>query len=305
VKRKSGSIQRSLVAFFALMIVLLFSFCKHETKYKTPGNENSDQPGIPGYDLKHFTQSWKLPEQLKEISGIVRLGGDSLLAIEDLHATLYFLKLGNSNAAITANLPFAASQKDKFDIEDVAMIGDTIYALWSHASVFKIWNWRSKIQSKEYSTFLDKKNNTEGLAYDPVTGNLLIACKGASGDEDEKKTTRAVYEFDIKKGALKQDPFLLIEKKDFKKFVTDKVEFFPSGIAVHPFSHDICIISTRGNKCIACFTHSGQLKSFEYLDEDLLPQPEGICFDAAANLYISTEGKHGETATIYEFAKAK
>jgi len=287
------------------LVVLLFGFCERETKSKKPENEKNDQFPISGYDLKHPSQLWKLPEQLKEISGIVKLGGDSLLAIEDLHASLYFLKLQNSSAAIVANLPFAETEKDKFDIEDVAMIGDTVYALWSHASVFKIWNWRSKIQSKEYSTFLDKKNNTEGLAYDPVSGNLLIACKKESGDEDEKKTTRAVYEFDVKKGELKPAPFLLIEKKDFKKFIADKVEFFPSGIAVQPSTHDIYIISTRGNKCIACYNHSGQLKSFEYLDKNLLPQPEGICFDAAANLYISTEGKYGEAAAICKFSKTK
>ena len=297
--------QRSLILILGLMIVLLFGFCKQGTKEKKTGSENNDQLSISGYDLKHPSQSWKLPEQLKEISGIVKLSGDSLLAIEDLHASLYFLKLQNPNASIIATLPFATNQKDKFDIEDVAMIGDTIYALWSHASVFKIWNWRSKIQSKEYSTFLDKKNNTEGLAYDPVSGNLLIACKKESGDEDEKKTTRAVYEFDVKKAELKPTPFLLIEKKDFKKFIADKVEFFPSGIAVQPSTHDIYIISTRGNKCVACYNHSGQLKSFEYLDKELLPQPEGICFDAAANLYISTEGKHGEAAAIYEFSKTK
>jgi uncharacterized protein YjiK len=280
-------------------------FCKQATKDKTAENENNDKTGIPGYDLKHPSQTWKLPEQLKEISGIVKLGADSLLAIEDLHASLYFLKLENSKASVVATLPFATNQKDKFDIEDVAVIGDTIYALWSHASVFKIWNWRSNIQAKELSTFLDKKNNTEGLAYDPASGNLLIACKKESGDEDEKKTTRSVYEFDVKTDELKPNPFLLIEKKDFKKFIADKVDFFPSGITVHPFSHDIYIISTRGNKCIACYSHSGQLKSFEYLDKDLLPQPEGICFDAAANLYISTEGKHGEPAAIYEFTKSK
>ena len=297
--------RRTFIAIVALLIVLLFGFCKQETKHKLDENEKNGALTIPGYDLKHPFQSWKLPEQLKEISGIVRLGGDSLLAIEDLHASLYFLKLEKSGAAVMATLPFATNQKDKFDIEDVAMIGDTIYALWSHASVFKIWNWRSNIQAKEYSTFLDKKNDTEGLVYDPVSGNLLIACKKESGDEDEKKTARAVYEFDVKKGELKPDPFLLVEKKDFKKFVADKVEFFPSGIAVHPVSHDIYIISTKGDKCIACYSHSGQLKAFEYLDKDLLPQPEGICFDADANLYISTEGRHGEAAAIYEFQRTK
>jgi uncharacterized protein YjiK len=242
---------------------------------------------------------------MNEISGIVKLGGDSMLAIEDLHASLYFLKLQNSNGSVAATLPFATDQKDKFDIEDVSMIKDTIYALWSHASVFKIWNWRTKLRSREFQTPLDKKNDTEGLAYDPVTGDLLIACKKESGDEDEKKSTRAIYEFDVKTGTLKANPFLLIEKNDFKKFVVDKVEFYPSGIAVHPLTHDIYIISTRGDKCIACYSHSGQLKSFEYLDKDLLPQPEGICFDAETNLYISTEARHKEPAAIYKFGKVK
>ena len=301
MKRSFKPLQGSLIGISGFLVVLLFGFCEHETKSKKPENENNDQVPISGYDLKHPSQSWKLPEQLKEISGIVKLGGDSLLAIEDLHANLYFLKLQNSSAAILANLPFAETEKDKFDIEDVAMIGDTVYALWSHASVFKIWNWRSKIQSKEYSTFLDKKNNTEGLAYDPVSGNLLIACKKESGDEDEKKTTRAVYEFDVKKGGLKPSPFLLVEMKDFKKFIADKVEFFPSGIAVEPSTHDIYIISTRGNKCIACYNHSGPLKSFEYLDKDLLPQPEGICFAPDGTLYITTQGRHGQPAKVFQF----
>lgn len=277
--------------------ILFFAFCKHSNR--------KDQLAITGYDLKHPLQTWKLPDAMNEISGIVKLGGDSMLAIEDLHANLYFLKLQGSNASVINTLPFAANQKDKFDIEDVAMIKDTIYALWSHASVFKIWNWKTNLQSKEYETFLDKKNNTEGLAYDPVTGDLLIACKGESGDEDEKKSTRAIYEFDVKAGTLKSNPFLLIGKNDFKKFVTDKVEFYPSGIAVHPTTHDIYVISTKGDKCIACYNHSGQLKSFEYLDKDLLPQPEGICFDTEGNLYISTEARHKEPAAIYKFGNIK
>jgi len=305
VKRSIKRIQKLWVLFFALLVVLLFAFCNHDSKNKQPQNETVNELTIPGYDLKHATQSWQLPEQLKEVSGIVMLAGDSLLAIEDLHASLYFIKLEKLQGTILSTLPFAANQQEKFDIEDVAMIGDTIYALWSHASVFKIWNWRSKIQSQEYSTFLDKKNNTEGLAYDPVSGNLLVACKKEPGDEDEKKTTRAVYEFNVKKGELEPNPFLLVQQKDFKKFVADKVEFFPSGIAVHPRTHDVYIISTKGNKCIACYSHSGELKSFEYLDKDMLPRPEGICFDKAGNLFISTEGKHGDPAAVYEFAEKK
>ena len=78
-------LQSSLIAISVFLVVLLFGFCEHETKGKKPEDEKNDQFQISGYDLKHPSQLWKLPEQLKEISGIVKLGGDSLLAIEDLH----------------------------------------------------------------------------------------------------------------------------------------------------------------------------------------------------------------------------
>ena len=151
-------------------------------------------------------------------------------------------------------------------------------------------------------TWLKKENNTEGLAYDPVSGNLLVACKDDAGLEDEKKSTRAVYEFDTKADSLKPDPFMLIKKNDFENVAGEKVDFYPAAIAVHPASHDIFIISTKDTKCIAQFTHDGKLKAFDYLEKEMLPQPEGICFDAKGNLYISTQARHGKPPYIYEFS---
>ena len=86
MKSRFKGLQRSVIVCFAFLIVILFGFCKQATKEKTAENENNDKIRISGYDLKHPSQTWKLPEQLKEISGIVKLGADSLLAIEDLHA---------------------------------------------------------------------------------------------------------------------------------------------------------------------------------------------------------------------------
>jgi len=90
MKRSFKRLQGSLIVITAFLVVLLFGFCEHESKGKKSENENSDRLAMSGYDLKHPSQSWKLPEQLKEISGIVKLGQDSLLAIEDLHASLSF-----------------------------------------------------------------------------------------------------------------------------------------------------------------------------------------------------------------------
>jgi DNA-binding beta-propeller fold protein YncE len=277
---------------------------KHNNKALVAGKTVSEKPASQ-YDLSKPVNKWELPPQLSEISGIVKLDNNQILAIEDLHPTLYILNLGNGKASIADTISFYDTAKDKFDIEDVAVIGNDAYALWSHGSIFKITDWKKSKQVKEIETGLDKKNNTEGLAYDPVTGNLLIACKNESGVEDEKKSARALYELDIKKETLLDKPFLVVESKDLKAISGDKIKFFPSGVAVNPSTHDIYVISTKDTKCMAQFSHDGQLKTFTYLDKDLLEQPEGISFDPAGNLFISTEGKHGNPAYIYQFGLMK
>jgi DNA-binding beta-propeller fold protein YncE len=292
---------------YVFLSLLILSSCVNDKKDK----KDSDKALVAGravavssagtYDMSKPVNKWELPAQLNEISGIVKIDNNRILAIEDLHPTLYTLNLDNGKASIADTISFYETAKDKFDIEDVAVIGNDAYALWSHGSIFKITDWKKGKQVKEIETGLDKKNNTEGLAYDPVTGNLLIACKNESGLADEKKSARALYELDIKTEKLLEKPFLVIESKDLKAMSGDKVKFFPSGVAVNPATHDIYVISTKDTKCMAQFSHDGQLKSFTYLDKDLLEQPEGISFDPSGNLYISTEGKHGKPGYIYQF----
>ena len=294
------------LAKYLFISIFILGSCVNNNKDKDKDNtlvagKAVAEKSASKYDLSKPINKWELPPQLKEISGIVKLDNNQVLAIEDLHPTLYTLNLGNGKASIADTVSFYETAKDKFDIEDVAVIGNDAYALWSHGSIFKISDFRKGKQVKEIVTGLDKTNNTEGLAYDPVSGNLLIACKNESGVEDEKKSARAIYELDIKKEALLDKPFLVIESKDLKAMSGDKVKFFPSGVAVNPASHDIYVISTKDTKCMAQFSHDGQLESFTYLDKDLLEQPEGICFDPAGSLFLSTEGKHGKPAYIYQF----
>jgi len=254
------------------------------------------------YDLLKPVKSWALSDSLAEVSGITFLKNERLIAIEDIHPILYEIKLGDSTSSIINKLEFRETDKEKFDFEDLAAIGDTVYALWSHGAIFKIIKQKQKFTSERMKTWLKKENNTEGLAYDPISGNLLVACKDDAGLEDEKKTTRAIYEFDIKADSLKPDPFMLVKKSDFENVAGEKVDFYPAAIAVHPVSHDIFIISTKDTKCIAQFTHDGKLKAFDYLEKEMLPQPEGICFDVKGNLYISTQARHGKPPYIYKFS---
>ena len=289
-----------------LIVGLLFHYsCNDKPEAKKEEEPKPVSLSSTEYDLLKPLKSWTLSDSLAEISGIAFKKNETLLAIEDLRPVLYELNLQDSVGVIANQIQFRETDKDKFDFEDLAVIGDTAYALWSHGAIFKIVKQKKGATSERMKTWLKKENNTEGLAYDPVSGNLLVACKDDAGLEGVKKSTRAVYEFDIRADSLKPDPFMLINKSDFENVAGEKIDFYPAAIAVHPVSHDIFIISTKDTKCIAQFTHDGKLKAFDYLEKEMLPQPEGICFDTQGNLYISTQARHGKPAYIYEFAMKK
>jgi Uncharacterized protein conserved in bacteria len=267
--------------------------------------DSSVKKGVSGfnYDLKNPTQSWQLPSALVEVSGNTWVDKNHFILIEDLHPNLYLIKLDSKKALLEKEIPFQKNEKDKFDIEDVTLVDDVVYALWSHGVLFKISNWRSAPDVQKISTFLSKKNNAEGLCYDPVTKKLLIANKDDSGLKDEKKSSKAVYSFDMALQKLDTSPFLVIKEKNFETMVGNKIKFNPSAIAVHPETNDIYILSTRDTKCMAVFSRDGKLKSFQLIDEDLMPQPEGICFSPEGVLYISSEGKKGEPGNLFQFDK--
>jgi len=283
----------------------LFISCGDKTESKKEETVKPVSLQSINYDLAHPLQKWSLSDSLAQISGIAWVKNGQFLAIEDLRPILYEIKLGDTAGIISNKIQFRQAEEDKFDFEDLAVVNDTVYALWSHGAIFKIIRGKKEDSAQRTKTWLKKDNNTEGLAFDPVSGNLLIACKEESGLQDEKKSTRAIYEFDRKADSLKPGTFMLINKKDFEAVAGEKVDFYPAAIAVHPTTHDIYVISTKDTKAIAQFSHEGKLKAFDYIDKEVLPQPEGMCFDPEGNLYISTESRHHKPAYIYKFALKK
>ena len=199
----------------SLFIIILFlSSCNSapEKKEDTPIQAAAEKTsGKFQYDMGKPEKKWTLPNDLLEISGIAWIDNNHLLAIEDIRPDLYLLRLDNS-VVVEKKTPFHETSKQKFDIEDVTVVGNTAYALYSHGKIFKVDNWRDKPDVKEISTFLSKDNNTEGICFDPTSNTLLVSCKNASDVEDEKKSTRAVYKYDLKGGSLEPTPYLLIHK---------------------------------------------------------------------------------------------
>ena len=167
------------------------------------------------YDLKTPAHTWRLPGQLVEVSGNTWIDKDHLILIEDMHTDLYLVKIDDKNATLEKTIPFAEQDKEKIDIEDVTYVNNTVYALWSHGVLFKISDWQTRPQVEKIKTFLSKENNTEGLCYDPVIKKLLVACKDESNVADEKKSTKAVYQFDMAQNKLEEKPFFINSCKRF------------------------------------------------------------------------------------------
>lgn len=301
--------------FHILFFVLIFTGCSSNSSDKDSVIGREDSSGISAdssngnshetgyhYDLKKPTRSWQLPSLLVEVSGNTWVDKTHLLLIDDRRPDLYLVNIEAKGPVVEKTIPFQKDKKGKFDIEGVTLVNEVVYALWSHGILFKICNWNATPEVKEIPTFLSKKNNAEGLCYDPVTQKILIACKYDSGIKGEDKTTKAVYQFDMATEKLEEEPFLVIRKTDFEKLAGRKVVFYPSAIAVHPVTHNIYLLSTRDNKCMAVYNRAGKLISFQWIEANLMPQPEGLCFSPEGVLYISTEGKNGP-GKLLEFGR--
>jgi uncharacterized protein YjiK len=157
-------------------------------------------------------------------------------------------------------------------------------------------------------TPFSKKNNIEGLTLNSSGDKLLFACK----EEPLFKINgnKGIFSFNLENRTIDLTPFLVIKTTDLIKHANlifenknvirdleNRLESFaPSSISIHPMTNDIYIASARGS-IIAVYSRSKVLVDVITLDNTLIPQPEGICFDEKGNLFISTEGR-GATAKL-------
>ncbi len=232
-------------------------------------------------------------KDLQEISALSPTSEPGLfLAVADERGEVFFID-SKQDGAITKRISF----REKGDFEGVEMVGDSIFCLKSSGVVFEITDWKKgKPKVQEYPTSLDKDNDLEGLGYDPGRQALLLACK----ETPESDVARRIFAFDINTHQLAAAPVYSINPREVNERVPyndmDKSQnfFSPSGIAVHPITQDIYVISTSLKRLVVLNHSTGRIRFATRLDRRVLPQPEGISFDTAGHLYISSEGKKGE-----------
>lgn len=237
-------------------------------------------------------------EDLKEISGLSPTDSQGqYLAIADERGEIFFVD-GAGGGAITRRVLF----RDKGDFEGVEMVGHCLYAIKSNGDVYEIGRWKTKrMVVHEYETHLNKEDDVEGLGYDPKRRALLLACKG----NPDSSTLRQVFAFDLNSKELSETAVYTIDPLEVNRLVPKDPDennhfFSPSGIAVHPKTKDIYVLSTSQKRLVVLDYDSGAIKFAVRLNKKMLPQPEGIAFDRNGDMLLSSEGKKGE-GLMYRF----
>lgn len=250
------------------------------------GREGNSFDNFP-YNLNEPDQVFKLKSELEEISALTYLKDHKLACVQDEDGILYILD--TRQGEIVNKYMFGKNG----DYEGVEIIGTTAYVLRSDGTLYEIVNFSGNVPKVNvYETPLTTKNDTEGLGYDPVKNCLLIACKEQGFIEEKSDRQRSVYQFDLRNKTFIQQPYLIINEEQLATHTGAKINFHPSGIAIHPLSQEVYIIASNG-KMLTILNADGKLLAAKSLPAKLFKQPEGICFAPDGTLYISNEGRDG------------
>jgi uncharacterized protein YjiK len=236
-----------------------------------------------------------LPRILTEISGITLLDSNIMACVQDEKGTVFFYDLNQKD--LINHLSFWK----KGDYEDILFHNDVIYVVKSNGNLYTIKDYNSsKPVMEKHSTPLCKGNDVEGLTYDDRSGTLWMACKGDAGLCEEKEGKKAIYAFSLEQHRLIEKAVMEIDVTSLTGEVDPKRlhAFAPSGIAIHPITKEIYIISSVG-RLLLIFSPEKKLLQTIPLQHRKMTQPEGICFDKAGNLYISNEGRGGAGNIMY------
>jgi len=252
---------------------------------------------VSALKLPSIDRSMELPNSLVEISGLsFDASANVLIGHDDELGILYFIDFEGKR--IDSKLKIG----DIGDYEGVELVDDKVYLINSQGDVIEHVIGELGIEderSRKFKTGLNASNNVEGLCYQE--GKLLIALKGIPEllKEQNFSGSRAVYTYSLVEDEINTEPLMLFSYDKLRSFFKGRISsqlekrlkaFAPSGIAIHPETQDIFILSFKGSLMLIC-DGAGVIKEIYELDQQDHRQPEGICFDKENRLYIANEGR--------------
>jgi uncharacterized protein YjiK len=237
---------------------------------------------------------WKLPDNLKEISGLARTSQGRLLAHGDEKGRIF--TLDEQTGKVVATWELQGEPRD--DFEGIAVAGKTVYLMTGAGRIYTTREGRNgeKVSYTKIDTGLGKQCEFEGLAYDPKAKVLLLPCKTAIARELASDVV--VFRWSVEKKELAEPASFRFPRKD----VGDSMDFRATSVEVDPKSGHLILLSSKRQMLVE-LSAEGRFLGVVPLETLWHRQPEGLTL-GPDRLYISDEGrKHTGMLTSYACAK--
>ena len=270
---------------FILITFFVFTSACHRKKevLKSPPRYDFSSPLVTKLDIK-----------LREISGIAWDSKKNwFFAINDESGKLFLLDKEKQN--IDSTYIFGG----KGDYEDIALAKGILYILRSDGMITRIDQDSTGKVSNTGAGKLEIKGSVdfETLYYDSERKALIMLCKNCSANEKEEVNAYAYY---IDSIGFDTKPVYQIDVDSVKRLAPRKTSRLqPSAAAINPVQQKLYILSSASSQLVIADLN-GKVEAVFVLSKRLFPQPEGICFKANGDMYISNEGGNGR-ATLLKF----
>ena len=250
----------------------------------------------PHYDLNNPVK-YAMPDDLEEISGIAFYKGDSsiLYAEQDEKGKVYWMHPGDDKAN---HFDFGKHG----DYEDIALTDNTAFLLRSDGVLFSfpfngtnmiadnVQEWKDILPSGEY----------EAMYADAANSRLYVLCKNCKADNN-KTTTGYIFQLQHHGSAVSLSGTFSIRAKQITAITGKKIiRLRPSAMTKNLLTNEWYILSSI-HKMLVVTDDTFHVTAVYHLDPKLFVQPEGITFDSNHNLYISNEGAHIQSGTVFRF----
>jgi uncharacterized protein YjiK len=289
-------VEKIAFIFLGVLIIALFVFWKtkwntnkttrepdkKERKKEKGKNKNSNNG--PGLSVR-VIKKWELPNQLKEISGFASINDHQLACIQDELGIIFIFD--TKTAKVVKEISFGKPN----DYEGIAVAGSTAYVVTANGKLYEVAQYESaKPVVTEHATPLTAKQNVEGLCYDQQNNRLLLSIKG---NEPGTKDYKGIYAFDITTKNAAAAPVYKIDLTDkIWADIKGKNKIQPSDLEINPSTNEIYVIDGANPKLLV-LNADGEEKELYKMEEPEFVQPEGIAFNKAGELFISSEGVGG------------
>lgn len=241
-----------------------------------------------------IVESWELPSELNEVSGMVYNEDGLMICVQDEDGILFTFDMETKEII----------EKHKFsysgDYEALTYLDGVYWVAESNGRIIDVSDLDVADQELEgIQLDFEYRNNIEGMTGTP-DGKLWITVKDRN--LDHSSGYKGVYEYDPETRKLQKEPILRVDYEDpkFERLKTHNPRKLlrPSDLAIHPLTGDLYILDAEFQKVIIT-NQQGGIKSIHLLDPAEFEQPEGIAFSKDGRIFISNE-RVGVPANIRE-----